>query len=100
VALVHTVVLGLPAYLLAWRLDWTRWWVSLIGGFVVGGLPYAVLALPWGAQPPPDLVAAHVIAPFSWLFYGGVALGLGVLGMAGGFAAWCTWRRLGPAPSV
>jgi hypothetical protein len=99
-ALVHAVVLGLPAYLLARRLGWTRWWASLIGGFAVGSLPYAVLALPWGAPPPPDLVEAHVIAPFSWVRYGGVALGLGVLGMAGGFSAWCTWRRLGRVTSV
>ena len=94
VALVHAVALGLPAYLVLNRLKLTRWWVSLIGGFAVGSLPYAVLALPWSA-PPPELVGAHIIPRFTWLHYAGVVGGLGLLGMAGGFAAWLTWAGLG-----
>lgn len=98
VALVHAVILGLPAYLIARRLGLIRWWVSLPGGFVVGALPYAVLALPWHA-PPPELVAAHIVPPFTWQHYLAVAGGLGFLGMAGGIAAWLVWRWLGGRPA-
>jgi hypothetical protein len=95
VAFAHALVLGLPAYLLLrWR-RLTAWWTSLIGGFVVGSLPYAVFALPWGAPPEPSLVAAHIIPRFTWLHYAGAVGGLGALGMAGGIAAWLTWYWLG-----
>jgi hypothetical protein len=94
VALVHAVALGLPAFLILKRRRLTQWWVSLLGGFVVGALPYAVLALPW-TSPQPELVAAHIVPPFTWLRYGAVAGGLGLLGLAGGIAAWLVWRRLG-----
>lgn len=94
VALVHAVVLGLPAYFVLNRRGLTQWWISLIGGFAVGALPYAVLALPWQA-PPPDLVEAHIIRGFTLLHYAAMAGGLGLLGMAGGFAAWLVWRGLG-----
>ena len=86
--------LGLPSYLMLRRLGWTRWWLGVIGGFPVGSLPYGLVALPWTAAPP-ELVAARVIAPFSWLHYSAVAAGLGLLGMAGSIAAWLTWRALG-----
>lgn len=94
VALVHAVALGLPAFLILKRRRLTQWWVSLAGGFAVGALPYAVLAPPW-TSPSPELVAAHIVPPFTWLHYGAIASGLGLLGMAGGFAAWLVWRWLG-----
>jgi hypothetical protein len=94
VALAHAVALGLPAFLVLKRRGLTSWWVSLLGGFTVGALPYAVLALPW-TSPSPELVAAHIVPPFTWLHYGAMAGGLGLLGLAGGIAAWLVWRRLG-----
>jgi hypothetical protein len=101
VALIHAVALGLPAYLVLSRRGLTAWWIALIGGFAVGSLPYAILALPW-SSPPPDLVQAHVIAPFAWTHYLAAILGLGGLGMAGGIAAWIVRYRLGnrPVPTV
>lgn len=94
VAFIHAVGLGLPAYLLLrWR-GLTAWWISLPGGFAVGALPYAVLALPW-KTPDPNLVAAHIVQPFTWTHYAGAVVGLGALGMAGGIAAWLTWYWLG-----
>jgi len=94
VAAVHAVGVGLPAYLVVSRLGLTGWWVSLPGGFIAGALPYAILALPWRA-PPPELVEAHVIERFTWLHYAAMAGGLGLLGMAGGLAAWVVWNALG-----
>lgn len=94
VALVQAVALGLPAYLVLSRLKLTRWWVSLVGGYVIGCLPYVVLAYPWSA-PPPDLVEAHIIVLFTWPHYAAISAGLGLLGMAGGLAAWLTWHHIG-----
>jgi hypothetical protein len=93
IALAHAVVLGLPGFLILKRRGLTRWWISLPGGFAVGALPYAVLALPW-SSPPPQLVAAHIVPAFAWLDYAGSAGGLGLLGTAGGLAAWLVWRWL------
>ena len=77
------------------RLQLTAWWTSLIGGFLIGGLPYAILAFPWSGSPSPDLVAAGVVARFNGLHFGLVIAGLGLLGMAGGLAAWLTWHHIG-----
>jgi len=46
IALVHAVVLGLPAYFLLrplWRAGWA---VAAIAGFVIGALPTALFILP------------------------------------------------------
>ena len=93
VAAIHAAGLGLPAYLVLSRYGLTPWWVSLPGGFIAGALPYAALALPW-RDPDPNLVAAHIIQPFSWPHYTATAVGLGLLGMAGGVAAWTAWSAL------
>jgi hypothetical protein len=95
VALVHATGLGLPAFLVLRRLQLTAWWTSLIGGFAVGSFPYAILAFPWGSSPSPNLVEAGVVARFNGLHFGLVIAGLGLLGMAGGLAAWLTWHHIG-----
>jgi hypothetical protein len=95
VALVHATGLGLPAYLVLRRLRLTARWISLVAGFAVGSLPYAVLAFPWGGSSSSGLVEAGVIARFDGLHFGLVIAGLGLLGMAGGLAAWLTWHHIG-----
>jgi hypothetical protein len=45
VALAHAVALGLPAFLVLGWLGWTRWWVSLVCGFAIGCLPFAIYFL-------------------------------------------------------
>jgi hypothetical protein len=86
VALVHAVCLGLPAYLILKRFGLTRWWVSLPAGFLIGSLPYAILALPWNL--PPNL------PPFTWPHYFAIGGGFGVLGVFGGIAAWLVWHAM------
>jgi hypothetical protein len=87
VALAHALVVGLPLFLLLSWLGRVSWRSILAGGFAAGALPYAMLALPWSAQPA-ELVAAKVIEPFSWPRYTAIVLGLGCLGTIGGRAGW------------
>jgi hypothetical protein len=94
IALVHAVALGFPAYLVLNQLKLTRWWISLIGGYAIGCLPYLVFAYPWKASAP-ELIEAHIIARLSWPHYVAMSAGLGLLGMAGGLVAWLTWYGLG-----
>jgi hypothetical protein len=91
IALLHALILGLPAYFLARKFNAARWWVVLVGGLMIGAGPWTI----------------HV-----WIDYGSLSkayaqgdLDLSVLGggsgMAGGIAAWLTWYLLGrrmPAP--
>ena len=87
-ALAHAVILGLPAYLVLRALGWTRWWVSPICGFAIGCLPSAFYFTPFE-----DGVSTLA----GWIdFIEGVGK-IGLLGMAGGIAAWLTWYWLGRA---
>ena len=84
VALAHALVLGLPIFLL---LRWLRrlpWWASLVGGFLVGSMPYAIVSFP-SVQGTAD----------AWRVYAETVAFLGGLGMAGGFAAWLVWYWIG-----
>jgi hypothetical protein len=87
VALAHALVMGLPLLLLLSGLGRVSRQTSLAGGLAAGALPYAMMALPWSAQPA-ELVAAKVIEPFGWLRYIAIVLGLRCLGMIGGLAGW------------
>ena len=84
VALAHALALGLPMFLLLrWRRR-LRWWASLVGGFLVGNMPYAIVSFP-SVQGTAD----------AWRIYAETAAFLGGLGMAGGFAAWLVWYWIG-----
>ncbi len=67
IALIHAFGLGFPGFLILQRLGWTQWWVSLIGGFLVGAIPYAIF------------------------FRTSPLHGPGLLGIPAGFAAWLVW---------
>jgi hypothetical protein len=109
VALAHAVVLGLPTYLLLrWR-GWTRWWTSLVCGFAIGSLPFAVYFSPFDNAASFSqlgdkvLIQNGVTTPAGWIDFAESVSGLGLLGMAGGMAAWLTWYGLGrvfPRPVV
>ena len=72
VALLHAIVLALPAYLVArrrWRL---AWWHAAIAGFIVGAVPSALLLSG-------DLDSSVLT---------------GACGTFGGWAFWLTLRRM------
>ena len=70
IGLVHTLFLGLPAFLLGLRLHAIAWWSCILVGFVIGGLPMTI-----------------------WM-HGGwlVFLAWGFFGASGGFGFWLLWR--------
>ncbi|HXP03339.1 MAG TPA: hypothetical protein VN808_04400 [Stellaceae bacterium] len=101
VALAHAVVLGLPAYLLLrWR-GWTRWWTSLVCGFAIGSVPFAIYFSPFdnaasfSQAGDKVLIENGVTTLAGWIDFAESVGGLGLLGMAGGIAAWLTWYGLG-----
>jgi hypothetical protein len=83
VALLHAVILGLPAYFLVKHFNLATWWMSILCGGAIGMIPTAVLdyATNKGFVTQPQ--------------YLGLLSYAGFLGMSGGFAAWLTWYLLG-----
>ena len=101
-AIVHAALLALPAFLILRFRGWTQWWTSLICGFVIGSLPYAVFFFPPWDQPASFaqvgssvLVENGKATALGWVFYAGSAVSLGIIGMISGFGAWLTWYWLG-----
>jgi len=85
IALLHLLVLALPAYLVL-REYWSlSWWAAALGGFVVGAIPVGLLAL-GTVDPSSDAVT---------LSFGG-----GLLGLSGGVAFWAVLavKKGGPLP--
>ena len=46
IALAHAVVLGLPAYFCLRELRLMHWWMSIISGFTIGAVPFAIFSWP------------------------------------------------------
>jgi hypothetical protein len=78
VAIVHIVVLGLPAFLWGWRHGLIHWWSTLIIAFIIGATPTIFVFLPNGLIDYTFPVAAI----------------MGLFGVIGGFAFWLVWRFL------
>ena len=102
VAIVHAALLAFPVFLILRLRGWTQWWTSLICGFVIGGLPYAVFFFPPWDQPASFaqvgssvLVENGKATALGWVFYAGSAVSLGIIGMISGFVAWLTWYWFG-----
>jgi hypothetical protein len=70
IGIVHTLFLGVPAFLLGLRLHAIYWWSCLLVGFLIGGLPMTI----WMKG--------------TWLVF----LAWGFLGAMGGFGFWLLWR--------
>jgi hypothetical protein len=107
-ALVHAVVLGLPAFFVASKLHLTQWWMSIVCGFIIGAVPFAIWdwrdtssALLPGFDEMDNgvyLIKNGVITMAWWyqnIFHNSL---LGVFGILGAYSAWLVWRYF-PAPS-
>ena len=75
IALLHVVFLALPAYVLVDRFWRLTWWNSSLAGLLIGGIPAALLSLPWQTS-------------FEWQMPGMAA----ACGAVGGFLFWLVLR--------
>ncbi len=85
VALVHLAALGIPAFLLGWRIRRIDWKSVLIISFLIGAIPWGLLigltsssvsSNPWQAVKEASIVGAA----------------MGLLGVSGGMTFWFLWR--------
>lgn len=103
VALFYAVVFGLPTYFFATLFELTHWWVSVVGGFLIGAVPGAISSWP---NPNDDykvrigntMMDHYMIYGISikveWFHYLCNVFEMGCYGMVGGFAAWLVWRYI------
>ena len=109
VAGLHALLLGLPAFLVLWKLSKANWLTSGIGGFVIGAAPLLVYSFPrvrpgwsssgrmWGEVR--DFYVNGAPTVWEWLSYAQSAAYFGFYGLCGGLAFWLIWRRFGAQPS-
>jgi hypothetical protein len=99
IAFALAIALGLPAYWLALRYRLARWWASLLAGFAIGAIPFAIESWPvrnagsyraWNGQV--DYVVNGVPTAAGWLQYERSVCMVGLLGAVSGLAAWLVWR--------
>ena len=108
VALAHAVVLGLPAFFVVSKLHLTQWWMSIVCGFIIGTVPFAILdwretssVLVPGINQMDNgvyLIKNGVMTMAWWyqnIFHNSM---FGVFGILGAYSAWLVWRYF-PAPS-
>lgn len=107
-AVISTVVstgyvafLGVPAFLLLKWKSAIRWWSSVVVGFLLGGIPVAVLAWPLrysGLKTSASVdgvqtMIAGVPTGAGWLQYAGAVGFVGLCGAIGGLSFWVVWRN-------
>lgn len=97
IALLHVLLLGLPAYAIL-RERWPlRWWNAAIAGFAIGVLPFGIFTFDPSAE---FLQAGQIVfveggqyTQAGWLNYlQGLAVA-GAFGIAGGLAFWLVLRE-------
>lgn len=80
VGCAHSLILGLPAFLVGLYFKAIRWWSTLLVGFVIGSAPYAI-----------SLWNSHLSSiRFSDYVYD--ISGVGLFGVSGGIVFWFLWR--------
>jgi hypothetical protein len=101
VSALFVVVLGLPAYLLLrWR-HAVRWWSTLVSGFVLAAVPFAILAWPLRFTGPGSSASVNGVPTMvdgvptmaGWEQYLAGVGQMGALGVVGAFAFWLVQRR-------
>lgn len=93
VALAHSVVLGLPLYLMLRRADHIGWLSAAAAGFLVGALPYALWMIATSSQEmiADPIAAAPGLQPFTLL-----AAAAGGCGLLGGLVFYLIARPAAP----
>ena len=90
----HLIFLGIPAFLIGWRLRAIRWWSVLIVSFLIGAIPLPTFAFVRDFQLP---------SGFDWITSMGIILigssvviivagVLGLFGVSAGGTFWLIWR--------
>jgi len=109
VAGLHALLLGLPAFVVLWRLGKANGLTSCVGGFVVGATPLLLYSFPrarpgwsssgqmWGEVRNFYVDGAPTL--WEWLGYAQSAAYFGFFGLCGGLTFWLLWRRFGAQPS-
>ena len=85
---ISAIGLGVPATIVGWHYGLIRWWSCIVGGFLTGCLPFAVLLALTGSLNSEDLLTNL-----------GIILFMGFCGAMGGLVYWLVWRfltRFGP----
>ncbi len=94
----HVIVLGIPAFLIGFRLKAIRLWSTLIVSFMIGAVPVAIYALVEGWSdsirypdyyPTTDLPTSIGMSIILMALIGGLG---GLFGLSGGLAFWLVWR--------
>jgi len=105
-AVAHVLVLGLPAVLLLQRVHRINWLSSVLGGFLIGGIPTAVWAWPfwhvqrgvtasdWNGHALVATVVNGVPTFAGWMHYARLVALAGAFGAVGGVAFWWVRRLL------
>jgi len=108
----HVIVLGLPAFIVLYKLEAIRWWSTTSTGFLLGCIPVAVWAWPlkypelksnsshWDGEKMVQTMINGVLTMEGWLSYGNGVLFMGAFGALGGLAFWLAWRRHEPQPTL
>jgi hypothetical protein len=85
VALLHLVALGIPAFLLGWKIRRINWQSVLIISFLIGAIPWSLLIG----------LSSSSASSNSWQAVkeaGIVGTAMGLLGVSGGMTFWFLWR--------
>lgn len=104
VTLAHAVILGVPAFVLLKRLHTTKWYIAIIGGFIIGFIPTAIFSWPLGKLSPGfsagdswgQSVINGVPTNLGWIEYVIGSCVAGLFGAAGAGSFWSVWRYLPP----
>lgn len=84
VAFIHTFVFGMPLFYLGSHLNLIRWWTILLGSFIVGSTPCAILSfLHKNAL---ESYQEFSLADFEIIGF------MGLCGLSGGIVFWILWR--------
>lgn len=105
IAMLHALLLGLPAAIIGARLERIRWWSSTLVGFMIGCVPtgiYVISDLPilGDVQTVIDKNSLSFTSSYLMMLLFGlgirliIILPMGFFGAVGGISFWAVWQML------